>query len=78
MEFAVFAVLVVIVAAVVLVVNSRVRRGTDRPDDRGPYSSAMSTRGDFAVMGTTLDEQPKPDAAEDDPKPDAAGDDPKG
>lgn len=45
----------VVAAAIVLI--SRRWRG-DRPEDRGPYSTAIEARGSFAAFRTTLDASP--------------------
>ena len=47
------------------------RGGGDDPGDRGPYSAASQTRGDFAALGTTPDATHADEPAAD---PDGSGD----
>ena len=53
-----------VIAAVIILVARR--WAGDRPGDRGPFSTAMDARGDFAAFGTTL--EPPPDAPEGSPE----------
>jgi len=58
------------ILAVVVVLVARIWRG-DRRNDRGPFSSAMTTRGDMAALGGTIDEpdvQPPQGSTEHEPK----------
>jgi len=66
--YGVLIVAVVVVVAIAIALAARRWRG-DRPTDRGPYSTAMETRGSLAAMGATLPE-PRRDAPEDRPEPD--------
>ncbi len=61
MEWTGLLVVAVVIATGIVLVSRRWRG--DRPEDRGPYSTAISARGSFAAFQKTL--EPPAEAEED-------------